>query len=166
MRFRIVQDFSAPLAAVESGLVDEAFIARMAELPKLGDPQVVHRVDTGELLHVWVRYRFTGEVSSAVRRVVDPSRLVWIHESTLDRSTHCSSWRIVPEHYAGMLSSQGTSELHEVAPSHTRRVTDGEVRVRVPLVGRRVEQAIVSGLEDHAEAETDLFNRWISRDGA
>lgn len=166
MRFQIVQDFSAALDDVERGLADEEFIARMAELPKLGDPHVVHRADSGHLLHLHVRYRFTGDVSPAVRRVVDPNRLVWIHQSTVDRSTHTAAWRIVPEHYAGMLTAEGTSHLQAAGPDRTRRVTEGEVRVRFPLVGRRVEQALVSGLEEHAEAEAALFDRWFSEQGA
>jgi hypothetical protein len=38
----------------------------------------------------------------------------------------------------------------------TLRRLDGELKVRMALVGGRVEQALVSGLTEHAEAEAAL----------
>lgn len=168
MRFTIDQIFAGPLADVESALVDEAFLARLSTLPKLGRPTLVHRVETGHHVHLWVKYAFTGEVSSAVRRVVDPSRLTWVEESTLDRTTHRTTWRIVPDHYRNLLRAAGEFRL---APDpadpqgRTRRTTDGEIKVSVPLVGHKVEQAIVSGLQEHASLEEDVLDTWLqSRD--
>jgi hypothetical protein len=36
------------------------------------------------------------------------------------------------------------------------------VSIRVRLVGRRVEQAIVAGLQDHLAAEVPLLERWVA----
>jgi hypothetical protein len=35
--------------------------------------------------------------------------------------------------------------------------------VSYPLVGRAVERAILSGLEEHLGAEADLIGRWLAR---
>jgi hypothetical protein len=40
-------------------------------------------------------------------------------------------------------------------------VAEGDLRVRFPLVGGRVERAIVSGLEEHAELEAQVMTRWL-----
>ena len=32
----------------------------------------------------------------------------------------------------------------------------------MPIVGRRVEQAIVSGLQDHLDAEVPFIERWVA----
>jgi hypothetical protein len=42
-------------------------------------------------------------------------------------------------------------------------VAEGEVHVGVPLVGRKVEAAIISGLAEHAAAETEVMHEWLSR---
>jgi hypothetical protein len=47
----------------------------------------------------------------------------------------------------------------------TRRLVTGDLTVHVPLVGGRVERAIVDGLEDHANAEAELLGRWIAERG-
>ncbi len=37
-----------------------------------------------------------------------------------------------------------------------------ELKVSVPLVGGKVEHAIVSGLREHAGLETAVLNRWLA----
>lgn len=161
MRFRIEQHFDGSLADVESAFVDPAFLAHLAEQPELGRPQLVHRVEAGDLVHQWVQYRFTGNLNSAVRRVVDPNRLTWVEESTLDRTDHRTTWRIVPDHYKNLLRSSGTFVLESVAPGRTRRITEADLKVTVPLVGGKVEGAIVSGLTEHAALEEKVLAGWL-----
>ena len=160
MHFRIVQHFDVPLVSVETALCDPLFIARMAELPRLGRPELIGHAVTGHNVHLQVRYAFAGELSSSVRAVVDPQQLTWIEDSTTDLSTHRAVFRILPDHYASLLRCEGTFELADEGPHACVRVAEGEIKVSVPLVGGKVERAIVSGLEEHAEAEADLVEQW------
>ncbi|HVF32006.1 MAG TPA: DUF2505 family protein [Acidimicrobiales bacterium] len=165
MRFEIVQTFAGPLQQVEAALVDPAFLDRLSTMPHLGRPTLVHRVEAGDLVHQWVKYAFTGEVNSAVRRVVDPSRLTWVEESTLDRRTHRTTWRIVPDHYRNLLRSSGEFRLDpdpDRPDTHTRRTTEAELKVTVPLVGGKVERAIVNGLREHAAEEEQVLDDWLA----
>ena len=161
MRFRIEQRFTSPIDDVEAAFIDPDFIQSLDALPKLGKPALVKQVDAPPLFHQWVAYRFTGDVNSAVRRVVDPKRLTWTEESTLDRRTHVTTWRIVPDHYGGMLRCNATSRLDDDGAGGTIRTTEGEMKVSVPLVGGKVERAIVSGLEEHAELEAKVLDDWV-----
>lgn len=162
MRFTIEQRFTGPLERVEAAFVDPAFLERLRELPKLGRPTLVHRVETEELVHQWVKYAFTGEVNAAVRRVVDPARLTWVEESTLHRRTHETTWRIVPDHYRNLLRCSGTFRLTPTAEGATTRTAEAEIKVSVPFVGAKVEQAIVSGLREHASLEEQVVDAWLA----
>lgn len=161
MRFTIEQDFAGSLAQVEAALIDPAFLERMREQPLLGRPELLRREEEGDLVHQWVRYAFTGDLNAAVRRVVDPERLTWVEESALDRKTHNTTWRIVPDHYRHLLRCSGSFRLEATSPATTRRTTEAEIKVSVPLVGGRVEAAIVSGLRDHASLEERLVDSWL-----
>ncbi|HUP87105.1 MAG TPA: DUF2505 family protein [Acidimicrobiales bacterium] len=163
MRFTIEQHFAGPLERVEGALVDPAFLDRLSTLPKLGRPTLVHRVEAGEFVHQWVKYAFVGDLNAAVRRVVDPARLTWVEESTLDRRTHETTWRIVPDHYKNLLRAVGTFLLVEVDAGRTRRVAEGDLKVTVPLVGGKVEHAIVSGLREHAALEEGVLDDWLAQ---
>lgn len=163
MRFRIVQQLAAPLAVVEDAFVDPAFIAALGRVPELGAPELLrHEVeDGGRTVHLWVAHRFTGDLNAAVRRVIDPARLTWVEESTLDRTPHRTAWRIVPDHYASLLRCSGTYTL-EPAGERTVRVAEGEVKVSMPLVGSKAEKGIVSGLEEHAVLQARVFDEWVA----
>ncbi len=152
MDFRIDQRFAAPVAAVEAALLDAAFVARLANLPKIGNAELVSQERDGDHVEQEIRYQFTGELSAAVRAVVDPRRISWILESQFDLASHTSTWRILPDHYGERLTASGTTQLTADGDA-TIRVTHGHVKVHVALMGGRVERAIVSGLKEHAEAE-------------
>ena len=162
MRFSLEQRFSAPVEEVEAAFVDPVLLAELATLPELGCPELLELVDTGESVSQQVRYAFSGDLSPAVMAVVDPQRLTWVEHSELDRATHRVAFRIQPDHYPDRLSCAGTITF-EASGGGTHRRIDGDLRVRVPFVGSKVERAIVSGLRDHAAAEARVVQAWIDR---
>jgi hypothetical protein len=164
VRFRIQQRFDAPVERVEAALLDTTFLERLAGLPRLGRPELLDRQEDGDTVHRRVRYAFTGHLSSAVTAVVDPAKLTWVEDSTTDRRTHRTSFRIVPDHYGDRLQASGTSTLQPDGTA-TRRTVEGDLRVRFPLVGSKVERAIVSGLEEHAAAEAAAMKEWLATEG-
>lgn len=161
MHFGIEQRFDAPLGRVEEALTDPAFLERLAELPRLGQPELLDQHSEGALVHRQVRYAFLGELSGAARAVVDPARLTWVEDSVIDLGRHRTVFRIVPDHYGHLLRCSGTFLLAPAASGCTRNA-EGEVHVSVPLVGRKVEAAIVSGLREHAELESAAMARWLA----
>jgi hypothetical protein len=162
VEFRLEQRFRAPLEEVEAALVDPALLVELSNLPRLGGPEILARSDDGDTVTMSVRYRFVGHLSAAVTAVVDPGRLTWVERSTLDRGTHRTAFRIEPDHYADRLACEGVARL-EADGDGTRRTVEGDIRVRFPLVGGKVERAIVSGLEDHADAEAAIVEAWLDR---
>lgn len=165
MRFTVEQRLSAPLAAVEEALVDPAFLARLAELPALGSPELLDHDDDGTVVRQRVRYRFTGDLSPAVLAAVDPTKLTWVEVTIYDRHAHRGEHRIEPDHYARRLRSSYDSLLSDDGPTGTVRRVDGDVRVSFPLVAGRVEKAIVNGLTEHAALEADVLEGWLSERG-
>ena len=68
----------------------------------------------------------------------------------------------MPDHYADRLSCTYRATL-DASDGGTRRVLSGSLKVRMLLVGGKVEGAIVSGLREHAVAETVLIDEWLRR---
>jgi hypothetical protein len=161
VQFRFEQVFPGPLERVEAALLDPAFLERMAELPKLGRPALLDQQESPGTVRRRVRYAFAGELSPAVTAVVDPAKLTWVEDATLDRGTHRTTFRILPDHYANRLRCSGTFQLQDV-PGGVRRVAQGDLRVSFPLVGGKVERAIVSGLREHADLEAAALRDWLA----
>jgi len=107
-----------------------------------------------------IRFSFSGEVSSAVRAVVNPDKLTWVTEMTVRPAAGTIEFVMVPEHYPNRLTASGSDRF--VEEDHvTRRITQGEIRVHVPLLGSAAERAIVSGFREHLAGEAALLEEWL-----
>ena len=160
VKFEIVQDLRATPDAVDGALIDPAFLVRMAELPKLGSAEVLSQDRDGDTMRQDVRYLFQAELSSAVTRVVDPDRLTWVERSVCDLTAHRTECEIRPDNYGGMLNGRYSSLL-VARDDGARRTLTGELKVKVPLVGGKVERAIVGGLEENAAAQIALIETFL-----
>lgn len=156
MEFRLEQRFAAPLAVVEAALLDPSFAVHLRTRP-----QLVAEERDGSVVRRSVRHAFVGELSGAVTAVVDPAKLTWVDVGVHDLETHRSTHHIVPDHYGSRLTCEYETVL--VADGdRTTRVVTGALRVHMPLVGGRVERAIVSGLAEHAEQEEAALAEWLA----
>jgi hypothetical protein len=160
--FTIEQRIGAPVDKVHHALLDPDFLSATSGLPKLGGAQLLDERRDGNNVVRRVRYRFTGDLNAAVTRVIDRDKLTWVDESTDDLFAHTSAHTIVPDNYADRLSADYRTELVAADDDTTRRVTKGHIKVHMPLVGGRVERAIASGLQEYADAEAALVERWIT----
>ena len=167
MRFQNEQRIAGPIGAIARLYTEPHFYEVLGELPKLGKPEVLDRREEGQVVHLAVRFRFTGNLSPAVTAVIDPAKLTWVEESVHDLAHHAATFRMKPDHYADRLRSSGSVRYESDGDGVTRRLTEGELAVRVPLLlggGRTagvVEQAIVSGLRDHFAAEAGVVERLL-----
>jgi hypothetical protein len=59
----------------------------------------------------------------------------------LDRARHTYSWEYVPNAWANRFSARGSGRL-EKAGAYVKRVVEGEVKVRVFLIGGRFERRV------------------------
>ncbi|HYT38073.1 MAG TPA: DUF2505 family protein [Acidimicrobiia bacterium] len=162
MRFQLEQMIAGPVDAVARVYTETRFYELLGELPKLGRPEVLDRREDGSVVHLAVRFRFTGNLSPAVTRVVDPDRLSWVEESVHDLERHTVTFHMEPDNYADRLRFDGSSRFEPAGGGRTRRLAEGDVVVRVPLVGRAVEGAVVSGLREHLAAEVEVVERLVA----
>lgn len=161
MRFTMIQSFDAPVDAVAAAYADDALYPFLVGLPKLGAIEPLEQRLDGDTVEQRIRFRFTGHLPAAVTAVVDPAKLSWVQETAYDLTARSASFRLVPDHYPDRLSASGTFGFLPADDGSQRRI-DGEVRVRALLVSGKVEQAIVSGLEEYLAAEAPRVDAWIA----
>jgi len=157
--FTIEERLAGDLDRVVETLLDPGFVAARAELPKLGDPELIELTRDGDRARQRVRLRLTAPLSPAVTAVVDPDKLSWVDDATWDLAALRAEHTIVPDHYRDRLRCTYVETLTTAEGGGTHRVLSGTLRVKVMLVGGKVEQAIVSGLREYATAETTLLDR-------
>lgn len=164
MRFRIEQRFRASAADVGRALSSVGYLTTaMAELPDIGRPEIrSHRV-VSDTTHLELEYRFGGSLPGVARRVIDPSKLSWIEETSIDASNWTAVFTMTPTHYSSFFRCRGTWWLTDAGGASVR-VIEGELKVNspVPFVGGQVEKAIVSGLRERLAKEPALLERWVA----
>ncbi|CAN5892131.1 hypothetical protein BH23ACT2_BH23ACT2_02670 [soil metagenome] len=162
MRFEVTQRYRSPVAEVVAAYADPGLYPALVGLPKLGDIEVLDHREEGDTATLRVRFRFTGHLPSAVTAVVDPERLTWVQESTHNLTDGTTTFRLLPDHYPDRLRASGTCRVDGEGDG-ARRVVAGELEVRgVPLVGGRVERAIVGGLEEYLAAEAPAVDAYLN----
>ena len=93
--------------------------------------------------------------------MLDPDKLTWIVESTVDRATRTTAFRMLPDHYANRLACEGTYTLMADGADATMQRMEGELRVNYPVVGKLAERGIVLGLKEHIAEEARVLERFV-----
>lgn len=157
MRFRLRHAYDADPDAVAAAYASAALYDAFGALPRASAPVVLERTesDDGRTVHLRVRWRFSADLAPAARAVVDPDKLTWVEESTHDLANRTVTWVMHPDNYRDRFACRGTYRF-DPKGAGTERVTEGELRIKAPLVAKLVENAIVSGLDEQLDAEVPL----------
>lgn len=153
MRFAFRQPIAVDLEQAIAALSDEAYYAGLGELGPLGSPTVVS-VERSTSTVVAVRWRFQADLPGPARAALNPDQLTWVIRTTF--TGPAASFEVLPDHYADMLRCSGAFAFTPEAGGCVQEVS-GELKVRFPLVGGKVEQVIAKGLQEHVAAEADAI---------
>ena len=158
MDFTVEQRFAAPADAVLALYADPDFHASLGAGERIGPPEVVHHERVRDEVRLEVRYRFTADLPAAARRVVEPDKLTWVERTRVDLVAMTARSTLVADHYASLLAAGARTTYRDEAATGERtagsvRRIEGRLSVKVPLVGGKVERAIVDGLREHLALE-------------
>ena len=145
MRFEITHTFDHPIDRVERALLDPATTQALAPRMKtIIDVQPIESSEADGVVTRRVRYVPAPLIRRVGTKKVDPRWMEWVEESQYDRSARRMRFANVPRirRIAELLVNTGSVELFETASGGTRRVVSGEIRVKVPILGRIAEKII------------------------
>jgi hypothetical protein len=162
VKFAIRQAVDVPPARAVVAYGSPTFYEGRPPRDDIAVREVVRHEARGDRILLDVRFAFTGSVSSAVRAVVDPHKMSWITQTEILLAEHRSSWVVLPDHYPDRLSANGTYRFEEGdgGPDTTVAEVEGELKVRVPIVGRSVEKVIVNDLRAYIAEEVAGIAVW------
>ena len=145
-------------------MLDPGFQATLTDIGDLHHRAVLSVEDgPGGTLIRRVRCVLALDVSGMAKTVLGDADPAWVQEEVwaADR-THCE-WTIHPEVAAELLSAEGTITLED-SDGKTVRTVAGDVRVRVPLYGGKVEGWIVKGVSRAYDEEAERVAAWLERE--
>jgi hypothetical protein len=162
VKFAVRQAVAVPAARAMAAYGSPAFYEGREARDDIAVREVVRHDATGDRILLEVRFAFTGSVSPAVRAVVDPGRMSWITRTEILLTEGRSSWVVLPDHYPDRLSARGLYRFEEGddGPGTCDVEVEGDLRVRVPIVGRSVEKVIAGDLRAYIVDEVIGIADW------
>ena len=160
MYFAFDHRFDADVATVASVLLDEDYQRSLDGIEPLERREVLDQVEQPGGRVVRRTRCVLGSDLGAAKRFLGSAEPAWVEEATWDPKKLRWDWVILPEVASDLLSARGAVELDEDRGRTVRRV-NGDVKVRVPLYGARVEGIIVQGLERAYAEEADRLAAWL-----
>jgi hypothetical protein len=162
VKFAIRQAVAVPPARAMAAYGSPTFYEGRPARDDIAVRDVVHHETTGDRVLLEVRFAFTGSVSPAVRAVIDPAKMSWITRTEILLAEDRSSWVVLPDHYPDRLSASGVYrfEVGDAGLGTCDVEVEGELKVRVPIVGRSVEKVIVGDLRAYIADEVAGIADW------
>jgi hypothetical protein len=154
VRFGFEQRWEAAPDDVLAVYIDADFWSGLDNLTTTSSPDVLEVTRSGDRALVRLRYVLTVDLPSQASRFIDPDDVAWVEETTWDLTSRTATVRFLPEQAAGLMRASASAGLLGDGGETTREVK-GELKVRIPLVGGKVEHAIVDGIGGHLEEEAD-----------
>jgi hypothetical protein len=141
---------------------DEAYNAAVDRELDLGENQVLSREDDGDLVRMTVRVAPRREIPRAVRKVLRSATLAYTEHRELDRSRSHLAWRVTHEAVGPRrLDCSGVLRVEARGDDRCRRVLDGAIDVRIPMVGRFIEKAIATDVVRCYDVAAAFLPRWL-----
>lgn len=160
MHFSLEHHFDAPVDVVEKASNDTAYQEQLSDLPNLGERKVTKLVEGPDgSIHRVVHYKLGSQLPAPVVAVIGPAA-TWDEIATFDPATHTWAFEIRPNVLSGRIDCRGRYTFVPDGDG-TKRVVDVDLRVKVPLVGGRVEREIGKGLKETMDAEARLLADYL-----
>ena len=160
MRFEIISYFEHPLEAVEAGMLDRDVNRQVAErMDTLLELEPLVLDDGGDVVRRKVRYLPKPMIKRVGPKKVEPRWMEWTEESEFDRRRHSMTFRNVPRvaKIRALMENTGTVTLTPSGDG-TRRVVRGELRIKVPILGRLAEKIIHKTGRSIVDEEARVLN--------
>ena len=110
-------------------------------------------------LYTVVQVKVLEPMPKMAAKVLGTTQLQWTQQQVVDNATHTMHWKInIPN--AKQVSAQGTFRL---VPNDTEciRIVDGDVQVKIPIVGRRAEEHVCAKLRKSYEESALFTQEWL-----
>lgn len=161
MHFEIAHDFEIPRDAIELAVISPDLFARLKE--RLSNMESLlqqqHELTDGVLERVWA-FQANVKVPVFAKKVITREMLSWNELSRYELARHEARWNVTPNvkpEWQKYFHASGSYRLEELASGRSRRVVSGELELRVPVVQRVAERAILGEIRKTFDAEAETL---------
>lgn len=163
MRFEIRHTFRHSPTAVAAAMFDPAAGAFLSErMSTIIEVESLSRGESAGVLDARTRYLPVPLIRKVGPKTVEPKWMEWVAELRFDRRTLHATFRNVPTNrkVANLMDNAGEITLR-ATPDGTERTLTGELRVKVPLLGRIAEKIIHKNAVEILDEEARILQQLL-----
>ena len=101
------------------------------------------------------------ELPGFMAKVLGAKHLTYTQINKLDRSKDKLWWQVIPMAMSDKVTAEGTTVV-TAEGDQSRRVVSGEISVRIPLIGGRIEKVILGEVEASYQRAAELAESLIA----
>jgi hypothetical protein len=155
MKFGFEQRWTTSVARVVDLYTDEEFWSSVSGFSRTTPPEVIEVRRDADTAFTALRWRLNVDLPPQATRFIDPDDVAWVENTSWDLRRATAGVQFVPAQGASLMTASANVAVVADGDEAVRRVT-GELRVRIPLLGGRVERAVIDGVEEHLDEEAEV----------
>jgi hypothetical protein len=142
---------------------DPTFDVRMAAQTGVVREVLERREDAGE---TYVRFRvlINKEVPAVMAKAIGADRISYDQESRRAAGSFTIAWNIIPMVLAKKFDGSGSTTIRATAGG-CERVIEGDLVVRVPIIGKQMEAKLVESIEESYNRAAVLAGEMLAERG-
>lgn len=161
--FRLEHEFRAPsVAAVLEAYFDPDLQAEQDRAVDVLRREVVEHVDAPDELRRVCKVVPRRQLPAIVRPFI-PGQLSFTELAVWRKPDDAIDLRVEPSLLGGRIEVIATYEVALVGPHRVHRTCAGHVSVELPLIGSRVERAVVDDMTRSVAATAAVTQAWLDR---
>lgn len=165
MKLFVESQVPIPADAAWELFESEAFRERLRERAQIHQQVIDEKHENGVLVSRTVRTEPDRELPSVVASLLGAAKLAYIQESHFDNAGRRIQWTVRLEVMSDKVDVRGTTQVRPEGDQASVRVVDGDITVRVPLVGKRIEKVVVAEFEKSMERAAEVARELIEERG-
>lgn len=162
-KFSLEHDFpTISVPTFEKYLNHPQLNEKLAGMPAFRSRVLEEKIEQSNGEIIW-RFKVVagGNLPPTIQKILSEEMFAWWEESHFYPEEHCIRWSISPLFKQVSFSGAGIWRLEKEGKG-TRRVIEGEISVKVPFVGKLVENYLISELKRNYEVEPRLQTEFYS----
>lgn len=160
MRLSLRHPLPAPVERAWEQLQTPDYAAALSEVAAV-DREVLQTGSAGGLPSRTVRLTGRKPLPGAVAKLLGSSQIRYVQEERIDAAARTIHWRVTAPDLSDRFEAQGTWRIIAEGTSSVRLI-EGEIRVSIPLVGGKIERAVVEELTASYDKSAAFAQRWLT----
>ncbi len=164
MKLHVQHDLPIPAKTAWEIFESEAFDARLEEAANIRC-ELLDEAKEGDVTVRRLRYTSKTDLPTIVAKALGSKQLTYLQTNRFDPASSTLSWTVELPFGGERVSVGGITTITDTETG-SRRVVDGDIEVKIRLVGGQIEKAVAAQFEKSMERAVQLAKEIAEEEGA